>query len=278
VLFRSHLENDAGQQLVDFLATHTGVTGSFAAGKKKKARGDLMGAFSSRGGTGQVYGISKPDITAPGVQILAGHTPDPDDIAGGIPGELFQVIQGTSMSSPHVAGAGALLKDLHPNWTPGQIKSALMTTSRTQNLFKEDGVTPSDPFDRGSGRLDLTKAGRAGITFDCPGSDFMTHKNDLWNVNYPSVYIPQMPATITVQRTAHSELTKNSTWKLTTTAPADLLVTVPATILVPAAGDFTFDITLDASAVPAGQTRHASLQLQSGASAIVLPITIVRAP
>ena len=121
-----------------------------------------MASFSSRGGPGQTLGVSKPDITAPGVQILAGASPQhlapPAGVALGPQGELFQAIAGTSMSSPHIAGSGALIKALHPDWTPGQIKSALMTTAWTQ-VVKEDGVTPATPFDDGSGRVDLNKAG-----------------------------------------------------------------------------------------------------------------------
>ena len=82
-----------------------------------------MASFSSRGGPGQTLGVSKPDITAPGVQILAGASPQhmapPAGVALGPQGELFQAIAGTSMSSPHIAGAGALVKALHPDWTPG---------------------------------------------------------------------------------------------------------------------------------------------------------------
>ena len=87
-----------------------------------------MASFSSRGPGGQFL---KPDITAPGVQILAGNTPTPDEIPAGPPGEYFQAIAGTSMSAPHIAGSAILLKALHPTWTPGAIKSALMTTAKT---------------------------------------------------------------------------------------------------------------------------------------------------
>jgi subtilisin family serine protease len=152
-----HLENDAGDLLVDFMATHTGVTGTFTPGVATMVQGDKMAAFSSRGGPLQTLGISKPDVTAPGVQILAGHTPLPATVEGGLPGQLFQAIQGTSMSAPHAAGSAALLKDLHPDWTPAEIKSALMLTANA-NHVKEDGVTPADAYDMGSGRIDLSKA------------------------------------------------------------------------------------------------------------------------
>lgn len=115
-----HLDGPAGDQLVAFMNAHTGVTTTFTQGEPTQVKGDVMAAFSSHGGPGQYIGVSKPDVTAPGVQILAGNTPLPDEATGGLPGQLFQAIAGASMSSPHVAGTGALLKALHPDWTPGQ--------------------------------------------------------------------------------------------------------------------------------------------------------------
>ncbi len=95
------------------------------------------------------------------MQILAGAAPTPlgpDPINGGSPpGELYQAIAGTSMSSPHVAGAAILDRAVHPDWTPGQIRSALMTTAVT-DVVKEDTVTPADPFDIGAGRIDVGKS------------------------------------------------------------------------------------------------------------------------
>ncbi len=99
-----HLENDAGAALLDFMGSHSGVTATFADGAARTVQGDVMAPFSSRGGPGQTLGISKPDVTAPGVQILAGNTPLPENAEGGLPGQLFQSIQGTSMSAPHATG------------------------------------------------------------------------------------------------------------------------------------------------------------------------------
>lgn len=271
-----HLENDGGTALLDFMATHTGVTATFTPGTATTVQGDVMAAFSSRGGPGQTLGISKPDVTAPGVQILAGHTPLPATVVGGLPGELFQSIQGTSMSSPHVAGAAALLKDLHPDWTPGQIKSALMTTARACNLFKEDGVTPFDPFDAGSGRIDLRMAGDPGLTFSSSPQDYLDHEADLWNANYPSLYVPVMPGKVTVQRTAHSELNENARWRVWVSRPSDVKVTVPRYLTIPKGGDATFDITIDARNVPLGEVRHAVLHMRYGRYRAHFPITIVR--
>jgi subtilisin family serine protease len=89
--------------------------------------------------------VLKPDIAAPGLEILAA-------VADGeiLPdGEVeLNLYQGTSMASPHDAGSAALLKALHPTWTPSEIKSALMLTAY-DSLLKEDKTTAADPFDIG---------------------------------------------------------------------------------------------------------------------------------
>jgi subtilisin family serine protease len=270
-----HLENDAGAALLDFMSTHTGVTGTFTQGVATTVQGDKMADFSSRGGPGQNLGISKPDITAPGVQILAGHTPLPATSTGGLPGELFQAIQGTSMSSPHIAGAAALLKDLHPDWTPGQIKSAMMLTA-DGNHVKEDGSTPADPFDYGSGRIDLARAGDPGLSISDTTANFFALQDQLWNSNYPSLYLPTMTGEITVTRTLQSESAKNRVWKTSVSAPADVTVAVPTTVNVKAGQTATLDITVSAPTVPEGEVRHAWVFLTNKGDTLRFPITLVR--
>jgi uncharacterized repeat protein (TIGR01451 family) len=271
-----HLENNVGLQAVQFLGSRADVSAFFTPGSARTIEGDVMAGFSSRGGPGQTLGISKPDLTAPGRQILAGNSPQPATLLSGKPGELFQAIQGTSMSSPHVAGAAALLKDRHPTWTAGQIKSALMTTA-SPRVVKEDGETPATPFDMGAGRIDLSRAGEPGLTFDVTGADFIARANQLYTTNYPSLYIPSMPGMITVRRTARSVLPGRSAWSLSVRSAArDLAITVPSSFAVAAGETHTFDITIDARAVPLGQTRFASLRLTSGPHQVEIPITIVR--
>ena len=271
-----HIENDAGADLLAFMSAQTGVTATFTAGIASTVQGDVMAAFSSRGGAGQTLGVSKPDITAPGVQILAGHSPMPATVVGGSPGELFQAIQGTSMSSPHMAGAGALIKALRPDWTPGQIKSALMSTALAAGVTKEDGSTPADAFDFGSGRLDLSRAGNPGLTISATAEDFVLFQNDLWNANYPSLYIPRMPGVLTVSRTVKSELSTGTSWSLSVDAPSDLRISVPNNLGVPPGAEVTFNITIDARNVPTGAVRHATLTLQNADRVFRFPITIVK--
>ncbi|MBP6786054.1 MAG: S8 family serine peptidase [Candidatus Promineofilum sp.] len=270
-----HIDEPDSTTFLNFMSSHTGETATWTEGTATAVPGDVMASFSSRGGPAQPLGISKPDITAPGVQILAGHTPMPATSLGGPAGELFQAIQGTSMSSPHIAGSAALLVDMQPGWTPGQIKSALMTTAVT-NVVKEDGTTPATPFDTGSGRVDLTRAGWAELTFDETAANYMAHQNDLWNTNYPSLYHPNLAGSVTVQRTIHNETNGKSTWKLSVKADPGLIVTVPKHVPVNAGAYATFDITVSAPNVPLGAVRHATITFKHGNRLHTFPITIVR--
>lgn len=119
---------------------------------------DQIVDFSSRGPNIELD--IKPDIVAPGANILSAFYDG-----------AYQVYSGTSMSAPHVTGAAALLLELHPEWTPAQIKSALMSTA-SQTILELDGVTTADVMTQGAGRIDLSKAGDPGLTFDEPSHSF----------------------------------------------------------------------------------------------------------
>jgi len=232
-----HLNGDQGETFTAFIAAHPGTTAQFTAGEKVQGRGDVMADFSSRGPGGDWL---KPDITAPGVQILAGHTPTPDAVELGPPDQLFQAIAGTSMSSPHIAGSAALLFALHPDWSPGQVKSALMTTAKTEGVVKEDGTTPADPFDFGAGRVDLTQAGNPGLTFDESAADYAAAAVDELgrvDLNLPSVNAPVMPGRLTTSRVAENVAGRTLHYQVTTEAPdgAEITVTPSSFTLAPGA-------------------------------------------
>jgi subtilisin family serine protease len=128
--------------------------------------GNEMANFSSRG-PGVVQDILKPDVTAPGVNILAGHTPD---AVSTIPGELFRFLSGTSMAVPHVAGVAAMLKQGHPDWGPAEIKSALMTTAR-QDVQMPDELEIL-PFDYGSGHIVPNASNSPGLVYDITDEEY----------------------------------------------------------------------------------------------------------
>jgi subtilisin family serine protease len=272
-----HLENTEGAALVAFLAAHPGSRARFTAGAAVPAQGDVMADFSSRGGPGLTLGIGKPDITAPGVQILAGASPLPATVVGGARGQLFQAIQGTSMSSPHIAGAAALLAALHPTWTPGEIKSALMTTA-VASVVKEDGVTPADAFDFGSGRVDLSRAADPGFLFDESGANFVALQSHLWDANYPSLFVPAFLGELSVERVLHSTRRRQVPWRIEVSAPPDLIIDVPRKVTVPAFGAAPLRIGLAGHNIPLGGVRHALLEFRHGnETTLRFPITVVRA-
>lgn len=273
VLPATHIEEAETAQFFAFLTGRGAATARLSRGKATPTRRDVIALFSSRGGAESPIGIGKPDLVAPGEQILAGYTPEP---LTGITGELFYVDQGTSMSAPHVAGAAALLRQLHPDWTPGQVKSALMTTARSKGLLKEDGRTPADPFDVGSGRIDLRRAFDPGITFDVPAPDYSTFGDALHRTNYPSIFLGGMPGALTVRRTARSVLDASSSWSVRAVTPDDVDVAVPAELVVPGNGEAAFDVTVDARDVPIDGVRHATIELRSGHRLAHLPVTLIR--
>ncbi|HVE17442.1 MAG TPA: S8 family serine peptidase [Ilumatobacteraceae bacterium] len=237
-----------GTEFLAFMTAHPDATGSFTDGVKAEGQGDVMAAFSSRGPGGQFL---KPDITAPGVQILAGNTPVPDEVAGGAKGQYYQAIAGTSMSSPHIAGSALLMKALHPDWRPGEIKSALMTTATT-DVVKQDLVTPADPFDFGAGRVDLTQAGSAAIVFeDTAQRMFNLGQSGVTalDLNLPSINVPTMPGTVTVTRTATNVTNSDYRFQASTVSPAGSTIKItPAAGRIRPGKSQTFKVTITSSA------------------------------
>jgi subtilisin family serine protease len=274
-----HIDKPEADQLLAFLAAHPGATGSFPQGTRTTWQGDRVTFFSSRGpGTDWI----KPDITAPGLQILAGNTPAPNPAEPvlGPPGNLFQAIAGTSMSSPHAAGSAALVAALHPTWTPGQIKSALATTARTAGVTKSDGTTPADPFDVGSGRVDLNVAGNPGLTFDETAANFAAGAADPLgriDLNVPSVNAPVMPGRISTSRVAKNVSGRTLSYGVTTDAPAGAEITVsPSSFTLAAGATIRLRIRISAPNAAPGQYFGRIDLDRRGGSDLHLPVAFNR--
>ncbi|XP_051192217.1 subtilisin-like protease SBT1.4 [Lolium perenne] len=139
-----------------------------------------IASFSSRGPNYRAPEILKPDVTAPGVNILAAWTGEasPTDIDIDPRRVEFNIISGTSMSCPHVSGLAALLRQAHPDWSPAAVKSALMTTAYNEDNSGETikdlatGVA-STPFVRGAGHVDPNRALNPGLVYDADTADYI---------------------------------------------------------------------------------------------------------
>ena len=129
--------------------------------------GNKLGTFSSRG-PAPIDDILKPDVTAPGINILAGFTPD---AANTNSGESFGFLTGTSMAAPHVAGVAALLKQAYPDWSPAALKSALMTTAY-QDVTLQDSDNSANPFDFGAGHIAPNEAYSPGLVYETSNDEY----------------------------------------------------------------------------------------------------------
>ncbi|WP_318271878.1 S8 family serine peptidase [Microbispora triticiradicis] len=272
-----HIDKPETDVLLSWLSSHPGATATFTQGTKATWQGDVMTSFSSRGPGGDFL---KPDVTAPGLHILAGMTPTPDSPLEGPAGNLYQVIAGTSMSSPHVAGAGALLFALHPDWSPGQVKSALETTATTK-VTKEDRTTQADPFDYGGGRIDLSKAGDTGLTLDETAVNYAASATDPLNridLNLPSVNAPVMPGVISAKRTFVNATTKTLTYTaLGTTVSGASITVLPPLFTVKPGKSQKVTILIAAPDLPEGQYfGQVNLKQVGGAREQHLPVAFYR--
>ncbi|KAK8935487.1 Subtilisin-like protease [Platanthera zijinensis] len=140
----------------------------------------IVSSFSGRGPNGLTPEILKPDLIAPGVNILAAWTDavGPTGLDSDHRKTEFNILSGTSMACPHVSGAAALLKSAHPSWSPAAIRSAMMTTASLvdnilQPLSDEEISKPATPLSFGAGHLNLDKAMDPGLVYDVGDSDYV---------------------------------------------------------------------------------------------------------
>jgi hypothetical protein len=211
------------------------------------------------------------------VQILAGNTPTPTDVASGPAGELYQAIAGTSMSAPHITGSAALVLALHPGLTPAEVKSALMMTAN-RNVVEADGSTPATPFDDGAGRVDLNGVVSPGLVMNVSQSEMdgvltdAIHRIDL---NEPSVYDASLPGTVTTTRTFENIDSKSEAYSVHVTSDLPGGITVsPSSFVVKPGKTATVSVTLNGVDGTAGHWYFGQIDLtqSNGSHRLHLPV------
>ena len=239
--------------------------------------GNVMATFSARG-PGPVRDIVKPDVTAPGVNILAGFTPE---TANSMPDETFAYLSGTSMSTPHVAGVAALLMQARPEWGPSSIKSALMTSAR-QDLVQSDGESVANPFDYGAGHIVPNNALNPGLVYDVSDDEFdafacgtespavpESRCNELEgagvsfapeDLNQPSIGLARLANDQTITRRVTNVSDESQTFIASVTAPPGIQVSVvPSNMSLGPGQTATFDVTFVYESGPLDLWRFGSL-------------------
>lgn len=172
-----------GQTVVDYLKKSNNPTGSFQFQKTvigtKPA--PMVDSYSSRGPFPSCPNILKPDLLAPGSLVLSAWSPI-SSVAKERSHLLysnFNIMSGTSMATPHVAGVAALVKAVHPDWSPAAIRSALLTTANPlDNTFTpikdvSNNNLPASPLDTGSGHINPNKALNPGLVYDATAEDYI---------------------------------------------------------------------------------------------------------
>jgi hypothetical protein len=211
-------------------------------------KSDHLASFSSRGPRITDYAL-KPDIAAPGVNITAARAAG--TALGPVVDNSYTTISGTSMATPHVAGAAAILAEEHPDWHADQLKAALAGTA------KDDGYTV---YQQGAGRVDVAAAYRAGVLPT-------TGKIDFGRLRYPQQG-PPLTRTLTYRNSADQPVTLALSATLRTesgtAAPAGMLAVSPASLTVPAGGTADVTVTLDPTAGTAGLYSGAVVATAAG--------------
>ncbi|VAI70483.1 unnamed protein product [Triticum turgidum subsp. durum] len=195
-----------------------------------------VASFSSRGPSMLFPSILKPDIAAPGVSILAADR------------DSYVFKSGTSMACPHVSAVTALLKSVHPGWSPAMIKSAIVTTASVTDRFgmpiQAEAVPRklADPFDFGGGHIDPDRAVDPGLVYDVDAREYNKFLNCTLgyldgcesyylNLNLPSIVMPDLKDHVMLRRTVTNVGPAEATYHLVVEAPAGIDVSVEPSVI-----------------------------------------------
>jgi hypothetical protein len=260
----------------------------------------VMADFSSRGPNKANPNILKPDITGPGVDILAGYIDEAQSqaqhdaaIAGTYtPKANANSLSGTSMSSPHMAGAAALLRQKYPTWSPAAIKSALMTT--TTGVKLAGGAVDTDRWGYGAGHMNPNGASSPSLVYDASPADYGRFMCGLGltppvgigscatlgsvaaqNLNLASITAASVPGTMTLTRKVTNVSGATGTFIASTSPPAGWTATVsPASLTLVAGATGNFSVTVTRTSAAQNVWGFGTVTWSDGVKNVVSPLSV----
>ncbi|KAG2554860.1 subtilisin-like protease SBT1.2 [Panicum virgatum] len=254
-----------------------------------RARAPAVALFSARGPSLTNPSVLKPDVVAPGVNIIAAWPGNlgPSGLEGDARRSNFSVLSGTSMAAPHVSGIAALIRSAHPSWSPAMVRSAIMTsadiTDRQGKAIMDGDGGRADVFAMGAGHVNPARAVDPGLVYDIQPGDYVTHlctlgythmeifkithagvncsavlqKNRGFSLNYPSIAVAfkNGAKSAVLQRTVTNVGTPNSAYTVQVAAPPGVKVSVaPTTLSFAEFGEQrSFRVTVEAPSPPAAK-------------------------
>jgi hypothetical protein len=272
-----HLDAQYHNQVLAYAAT-SGATATFTPDNTSAYTPPtpIVAGFSSRGPVlADGSDILKPDISAPGVAIIA----DGANAAGGAP--TFEFLSGTSMAAPHISGLGLLYLGVHPTASPSEIKSALMTTA--YDTKDGTGKAVTDPFTQGAGHADPTKFFAPGLLYlngvddwngyiQGIGYDVGATPIDPSNLNLASIAIGSLTGSETITRTVTARQAGTFTAKVAV-AGVDAVVS-PSTLTFVAGESKSFTVAFNRTTAPLDAFTTGSLTWTSGSTTVRSPIAV----
>ncbi|CAL4920714.1 unnamed protein product [Urochloa decumbens] len=254
-----------------------------------RARAPAVALFSARGPSLTNPSVLKPDVIAPGVNIIAAWPGNlgPSGLDGDARRSNFSVLSGTSMAAPHVSGIAALIRSAHPSWSPAMVRSAIMTsadiTDRQGKAIMDGAGGRAGVLAMGAGHVNPARAVDPGLVYDIQPGDYVTHlctlgythmeifkithtgvncsavlrENRGFDLNYPSIAVAfkNGAKSAVLRRTVTNVGTPSSTYTVQVAAPQGVKVTVAPTTLsfVEFGEQRSFRVTVEAPSPPAAK-------------------------
>ena len=273
-----HVGDAAGAKIKVYIATAAAPTAAFVAGSSGIQVPEVA-EFSSRGPSTTTGGdILKPDIAAPGVDVLAAVAP-PSNF-----GRSYDYYSGTSMSSPHIAGIGALIRALHKDWSPSEVKSAMMTTAK-------DHASSRDPFAQGAGFVVPNRATDPGLVFPTSANDYRRYMVGLGvqfaapnntltaldgsDLNQASLAIGALAGRQVVTRTVRNVSDNTESYTVSHDVPGLDITASVSPLVVPKGESKTFTLTVTQNGAEIGKYAKGSLTFTGDKGHVVrIPVAV----